>query len=442
MKPSIPIAALATAMMVLTGAAHGASVLERAYSSEKLQTFWAGTLGSAAPEAARFSLLAPGPAAIEPTHNPSQPGSDLPFTGEVIGESATTSGAPRAVGFPVIPLSANDASVLVRRLAWAEIYLSRYRYFAPVSTDSAETLSVLIARQFDAAIEAYLVTARLYFAGADLPEKCRQLTRLNEINIASLSGVAADKLSEAWRPLLPVAEAVRTRLGNDALAKLVCAVKPVRDRAETAKRVETRVREEVITAVRAKVDNTLDMMEASSTEFQALVNEMDVLIRTAEVLELERVLGNAQANMVLVKNDQLKAAETIATLQAVDLSSLNQPDSLKEFEDGKARMTAIAGQIEQVMAALAGLASVVDDPAVSTELASCATLRGAYSALDPSLDTGTLTRAINGPYEDCVNHARTVVARFQNPSLAKAQMAELARHVRQLSEIFLNAGQP
>ena len=146
--------------------------------------------------------------------------------------------------------------------------------------------------------------------------------------------------------------------------------------------------------------------------------------------------------MVLVKDDQLKAAETIATLQAVDLSSLNQPEALEEFENGKAKMADITGQIESVMTALAGLSHVVDDPGISAELAGCASLAGAYSALDLSLDSGALTRAINGPYEDCIGHVRTVAARFQNPSLAKAQMAELARRVRQISETYLTTVQP
>ncbi|WP_292321653.1 hypothetical protein, partial [Mesorhizobium sp.] len=249
-------------------------------------------------------------------------------------------------------------------------------------------------------------------------------------------------LPAAWRPLFPIVEAVRTRLGTDVLAKLVCSAKPVRGRAETTNLIETRVRGQIVKAVRTKVDDTLNLMNAASTQFQSLVNEMDVPIKSAEVMELERVLGNAQANMVLVKDDQLKAAETIATLRAVDLSTLNQPDSLKEFEDGKARMAQIVGQIEGVMTALSGLAHVVDDPAITAELSSCAGLAGAYSALDLTLDTGTLTAKINGPYEDCLNHARAVVARFQNPSLSKAQMAELARQVRQISEVFLTTGQP
>ncbi|WP_457152430.1 hypothetical protein, partial [Mesorhizobium sp. P5_C1] len=100
------------------------------------------------------------------------------------------------------------------------------------------------------------------------------------------------------------------------------------------------------------------------------------------------------------------------------------------------------GQIEGVMTALSGLAHVVDDPAITAELSSCAGLAGAYSRLDLTLDTGALTATINGPYEDCINHARAVVGRFQNPSLSKAQMAELARHVRQISEVFLSTGQP
>lgn len=427
---------------VLAGAASAASILERAYTSEKLDGFWNATLSNATPDATRFSVLAPGPAAVEPSHEATQPDFGLPFTGEVVGEASGSSGGSRSVGFPIIPLSADDASVLMRRLAWSEIYLSRYRFFAPISTDSAEELAALVGRQYAAAVEAYLITGRLYFSGADLPEKCRYLTRMNEINAGPLSGASLASLPAAWRPLFPIVEAVRARLGSDALAKLVCSVKPVRGRAETTGLIETRVRAKIVKAVRTKVDDTLNLMNAASTEYQSLVNEMDVSIKSAEVMELERVLGNAQANMVLVKEDQLKAAETIATLQAVDLSSLNQPESLKEFEDGKARMTQIVGQIEGVMTALSGLAHVVDDPAITAELSSCAGLAGAYSRLDLTLDTGALTATINGPYEDCINHARAVVGRFQNPSLSKAQMAELARHVRQISEVFLSTGQP
>ena len=128
-----------------------------------------------------------------------------------------------------------------------------------------------------------MITARRYFSGADLTEKCRHLTRMNEINAGPLSGVSADRLTDAWRPLLPIAEAVRTRLGNDQLASLVCSVKPIRGRAETGQLVGTRVRELVITAVRTKVDDTLNLMNAASAAFQTLVNEMNVTIWSAEV---------------------------------------------------------------------------------------------------------------------------------------------------------------
>jgi hypothetical protein len=202
------------------------------------------------------------------------------------------------------------------------------------------------------------------------------------------------------------------------------------------------VRERIMTEVRAKVDDTLQLLEASSTEFQSLVNQMDVPIFSAEIMELERVLGNAAANMVLVKDDQLNAATTIATLQAVDLSALNQPTALQEFTDGQARMTGMVALIDAVMAALADLATLEGDPAVATDLAPCAGLRGAYSALDLGLDTGSLTQMINDPYEDCIERARAVVARFQEPSLDKALMAELARHVRQISEAFLSTVSP
>jgi hypothetical protein len=434
----------ALALVVATsGSARAESILERAYSSEKLEVFWTRTLGAVPPDPARFALLAPGLLAAQPTREVPAGDFGLPFTGVVLGESANPQGPSEAHGFPVIPLSSADAAVLMRRLAWAEIYLARYRFFAPVSTDTAEVLDGFAARQYAAALESYLITARLYFSAGDLPEKCVRLTRMNEIAKGPMSGIGvATPLPPPWQPLVPIALATKDRLGTDVLARLVCSVQPVRGRAETVQMVETRVREQIITAVRAKVDETLTLMNAKATEFQTLVNDMDVLIKSAETIELERVLGNAQANMVLVKEDQLKAAETIATLQAVDLSSLNQPTSLQEFETAQVKMAGITARIDAVMTALAGLAQVSDDPTIAAELAPCASLAGAYPALDLAQDSGTLTARINGPYEDCIARARSVVAQFQEPSLEKAKMAELAKQVRQLSEGFLSSVVP
>ena len=421
----------------------GESILERRYTSAKLDGFWRNTLGMQAPDADWFELLAPGPEAVEPVSD-ALPELDfgVPFFGEVLGESAAPQGEAVVKAFPVIPLSREAAAELNRRLAWAEIYLNRYRYFEAVGTDTAETYETLTSRQYAAGLEAYLITARLYFAAADLPGKCLRLQRMDELAQSALSGLQEMSPPQDWRPLVPIQQATANRLGDDALAGLVCSVQPVRGRAETIRVVETRVRERIMLEVRAKVEETLHLLEASSTEFQRLVNDMDVPILSAEILELERVLGNASANMILVKEDQLKAADTIAELQDVDLSSLNQPGQLSEFEQGQTRMTAMVELIEEVMSAMAKLSEVSGDPEIVAQVAPCANLRGAYSALDLSRDTGELARQINGPYEDCIARARSVVARFQEPSLDKALMAEFARHVRQISETYLSTVAP
>jgi len=436
---------LATILALTLGAAPGAaeSILARRYTSAKLDGLWRGTLGAAAPETTWFTILAPGPAAAVPVSEaPPASALGVPFFGAVIGESAAPNGTTVRKAFPVVPLSRADAAVLTRRLAWAEIYLNRYRFFEAVSTDDSATLSLLTARQYAAALEAYLITARLYFAAADLPGKCAHLTRLRELDAGALSGLSAAAPPAAWQLLVPIHTATAGRLGGEALTALVCSVQPVRGRAETARLVETRVRERIVQQVRKSVQETLDLLEAASTEFQRLVNDMDVPIKTAEIFELERVLGNASANMILVKEDQLKAARTIAELQAVDLSSLNQPGQLTEFEQGRTRLAAMVALIDDVMAAMADLARVVDDPGILAELAPCAGLRGAYSALDLSRDTGTLARAIGDPYEACIARTRVVVARFQEPNLDQALMAALARHVRQISETYLSTVNP
>ena len=434
---------IALLMALAAPPGHAESILDRRYTSAKLDGFWQETLGASAPQADWFQILVPGSDAVEPvTEVPALPDFGVPFPGTVIGESATPAGETETSAFPVIPLSREDAAVLIRRLAWSEIYLNRYRFFEPVSTDTSDVLETLNGRQFAAGLEAALITARLYFAAPDLTEKCRRLTRLRELDASALAGLSADATPAAWRDLVPGYEAATERVGNSALAALVCSVEPVRGRAETIRLVETRVRERIMEEVRRKVEDTLTLLEAASTDFQTLVNDMDVTINSAEILELERVFGNAASNMVLVMEDQLKAGETLAELSAVDLSQLNQPGQLREFETGQAHMAAMVVVIDDVMAAMADLSSITDDPEIAVELAPCEALRNAYSALDLSLDSGTLSRRIEDPYNDCISRVRAVVARFQEPTLNQAMTAELSRHVRQISEAYLSTVMP
>ena len=165
--------------------------------------------------------------------------------------------------------------------------------------------------------------------------------------------------------------------------------------------------------------------------------DLPVLMR--EVREQLDSLGATETKIVVTSDLDEYA---ISTLQAVDLSSLNRPTELREFEDGQSRMATMQAEIETVMSAIADLATLVGDPAIAAELQPCAVLHGAYSALDLSQDTGTLTSRIVTPYEDCLRRARDVVARFQQPSAEKAFMAELSRHVRQLSEAHLSTVSP
>ncbi len=440
---AIGIYLVALALTCAATAGLGQSILDRRYTSAKLDGFWQDTLGATAPDAQWFKIMTPGPDEVEPVAEaPALPDFGVPFPGTIIGESATPTGETETRAFPVIPLSREDAAVLTRRLAWAEIYLNRYRFFEAVSTDTAEHLEELSGRQYAAGLEAALISARLYFAADDLPEKCRRLTRLRELGASALEGVTEDGTPAEWRALVPIYTATTERVGSSALAALVCSVEPIRGRAETIRLVETRVRERIMGEVRAKVEDTLTLLEAASTDFQTLVNDMDVTINSAEILELERVFGNAAANLVLVKEDQLKAGETLAELSAVDLSQLNQPGQLQEFETGQARMASIVTEIDDVMEAMAGLAAISEDAEIAAELAPCGTLLNAYSALDLSLDSGTLARQIEDPYVDCIARVRSVVARFQQPTLNKALTAELSRHVRQISEAYLSTVMP
>lgn len=422
-------------LIVLMGLGHAdAQVTRPGYSAEKLDQMWDRTLGRTMPDVQHYRPLAPGGVVADPVAPPRP--SDHPFGGTVIGETATGSGPATQHAFPVTPLSADDAAVLMPRLAWAEMYLARYRAYTPFSTDTAQTLTDLTARQYAAALEGWLITARLYFAARDLPGKCGRLTRLRDIAAGPLSGITADNLPAEWRDLLPIHMAAAQRLQDAALTDLVCAVQPVRGRAETVRLVETRVRERIVAEVRAKVTDTLVLLDASAEEFTALVTRMDVPIASAQILELERVLGNAAANMILVKEDQLNSARTLQTLDQTDLSSLNKPTELSEFAQGKDRVIAVSGQIGAVLAELAALSDS------APELAPCAALTGLYDGLDLNADSASQARRVTGPYDTCLAAAQGVVAGLQTPDAQTALIAELARHVRQISETHLATVSP
>lgn len=423
------------ALVVMSAIGHAdAQVTRPGYSSAKLSEMWGRTLGGDAPDVDHYRPLAPGGAVPDPVTPVAE--ADHPFGGAVIGEAATGAGPAAQHAFPVVPLSADDAAVLMPRLAWAEMYLARYRAFTPFSTDTAETLTDLTQRQYAAGLEAWLITARLYFAARDLPGKCGRLLRLREIGAGSLSGMTADNLPPPWRDLLPIHTAAAARLQDGALTELVCAVQPVRGRAETVRLVETRVRERVVAQVRAKVTDTLVLLDASAERFTSLVTRMDVAIASAQIMELERVLGNAAANMILVRDDQLNAARTLQTLEQTDLSSLNQPTELSEFAQGKDRVTAVTGQIGAVLAELATLS------ASGAEMAPCSALTGLYDGLDMNADSASQARRVTGPYDTCLAAAQGVVARLQTPDAQTALIAELARHVRQISETHLATVSP
>ncbi|MDP3896845.1 MAG: hypothetical protein Q8Q62_09225 [Mesorhizobium sp.] len=442
MKPTLFIRLIATLATLWLAAAPALAdtILERRYTFDKLDAFWLATLESPPPSASWFDVLggANAPAPVVPP--PANVVSDLPFGGVIIGEDRTAGATAVRRGFPVIAIPLDIAPTLHKRLALLELYLVRYRYFERGDGNTAAQLDLLRRRQMSAAAELYLIGAMLYFAEPTLQAKCQRLERIVSVEKDSLTAAAAETMEPGWRPLMPVLATVRGRLDADRLRKMVCAIAPVRTRGEMQRIVTTRVGERVMQRVEAKVRDALSLLNAAGREFQGLVNDMDVEIKSAEILELERVLGNVESNLMLVKNDQLNAATTIAEIQAVDLSQLNQPSDLQEYKRAQEKLAAMVGEIDKVLEATARLSATTPDPAIQQELRVCESLGSLYDQLDLARDTASLEASVLVPYTNCLSAAETVVRRFQAPSLDQAFAAELSRHVRQLSEAFLVGG--
>lgn len=434
--------AIAAAAFSTCVAAQAQTILERRYSFGKLDQFWQQTLASEPPQAAWFEPLAvptgPAPVTEPPVENPV---SDVPFGSVIIGETRPGPGAATVRrAFPVVAMAADVAPTLHKRLALLEIYLSRYRDFERGEKDTAEQLDQLRRRHLSAATELSLIVAMLYFAEPTLQAKCTRLQRLARVEKELPTNLPEGVLEPAWLPLGPVLAAARQRLDADAMRDMVCSVEPVRTRGEMQRIVTTRVGEHVMREVDKKTREALTLLNQASEEFQALVNGMDVPIKSAEILELERLLGNVESNLLLVKNDELRAGTTIAEVQAVDLSTINQPGDMREYEAATAKLAAMVSEIDAVLEATAQLSVAADDPAIRAELALCDGLGSLYDQLDLTRDTATVETGVLAPYTACLTAVDAVVRRFQAPSLDQVFAAELSRNVRQISEAFLQGG--
>jgi hypothetical protein len=422
--------------------AQAGTILERRYTFDKLDQFWLATLAAELPQASWFEPLAApaGPAPVsEPP--PSSPATDVPFEGIIIGETRPLAGAaPVRRAFPVVAMADDVAPILNKRLALLEIYLSRYRDFERGQRDTAEQLDQLLRRQLSAATELSLIVAMLYFAEPTLQAKCTRLQRLVRVQKEMPANLPVEALEPAWRPLSPVLAAARARLDADAMREMVCAVEPVRTRGEMQRIVTTRVGEHVMREVDKKTRDALTLLNKAGEEFQALVNGMDVPIKSAEILELERLLGNVESNLLLVKNDELRASATIAEVQAVDLSTISQPGDMREYEAATASQTLMVSEIDAVLEATAELSATSQEPSIRSELAVCDGLGSLYDQLDLTRDTATVEAGVLAPYAACLAAVDAVVRRFQAPSLDQAFAAELSRNVRQISEAFLQGG--
>lgn len=420
--------------VVLAGPAAAQSIVERSYTWDKLNAFWGRTLGADGPDIAAFEPFAPTAPEV-PAALPVLPDFGVPLPGEVIGETptGTQNGGQALVRFPVIPLDPAVAGPLMRRLAWAELYLARYRSFEAISTDPAEALANLEARQWAAMIEVYLTHARLFYAAASLPDKCIRVRRLHAV--AALVPDAAPTMPTAWAALWPIFQAAQGRVEGEALAVLSCSVNPVQGRAETLRKIEERVQARIALAARDKVQENLTLLNQAATEFQTLVNAMDVEIKTAEILQLERDFGNAASSLRMVAEDDLSADVTIGALDEVDLSTLARPGESGDLDAARAQMAGMIATIDAVLGAIADMSET--DPEFAAQFTDCETLRGLYPTLDLTLDTGVLTELVEAPYDNCLMAARALVDTQNAPSLDAVMLAEFARHLAQLSEVYI-----
>lgn len=422
------------------------SIFERRYLFEKLDQFWNRTIGEQAPDASWFAGLSDGSTQASLVVDlEATPLLNLPFDGLLIGDDQQQENQGSTLkGFPVVRLPREHAKQLYKRMAQLELYLQRYRYFERSATDTQEALNLLRTRQLSATVELYLSYLTLYFAEGDFTRKCQRLRRARELEPLTLAVTAIDQLPLAWQPLHSVLLASRQRFHEDTLSVLVCQVQPARTRGETEKLIKMRVEALVSQRVEEKINETLIALNTARAGFQSLINDMDVQIATADIIDLERVLGDVKANLMMVKEDQLQADVLIDQLQSVDLSSLHSPDDLVEYETAHHRMQAMAAAIVDVLESVSALSELTTDSIgepIGTPFAEhCSGLAQPYRELDFSRNTSELAGTVLERYENCLLTASEMIERFREPSRFKALMAVLSAHVLQLSQVLVQQG--
>ena len=429
---------------ILPTVSGNATVLDRRYTFSKLDEYWTTSIDRNPPNSQWFAKLVEEGDMYNPvvdvTPGEREDGDDdfpLEFPG-ITGEDPEAPDVSRKLhGFPVLAIPRAHAQKLYKRLAQLEMYLSRYKYFHQDSADTADQIILLTKRHKSASMEMYLSHLLLYFAESTFENKCLRIRRVRDIGERSLQSLQKEDLLEDWEPLYEIYVAGKEKFGGDLLKEMACGVKPPRTRGEMEKIIKARVRVLIFKEVNKKIDETLILLRQASSNFQQLVNQMDVTIQTKEIFQLEQDLGNVRANLLMVKDDLLKAAELIGKLKNVDLSQLDNPADLQEFKEAKEMMENMAGAILSVLEGMLKLTNISKDPAMVSQVKKCEGLDASYRNIDFSLNTASLKNKIVPRYESCLKAVERLVTPYRKPTAYKKLMAEFAKHVHHLSQTIL-----
>lgn len=437
-----------TIFIIFSAASDASTILERRYIFDKLDDLWKGTIAQEAPQESWFTeLVAEGSGYQAVLEDPplrsgedSSTFDDLPFEGVLLGEDASARSGDRSRqvrGFPVIALPKGLGSNLYKRLAQLEIYLNRNMDFAPTSTDTAEELDALRRRMQSATLETYLLHLLLYFSENTFDKKCSRLQRVKELEVQGLQGWEEKDLLTPWKNLWVIYQNAKSKFSQDIMRALACKVKPTRTRGEVEKIIKEKAESLIHYEVKNKIEETFVLLQEASSKFQQLVTMMDIEMKTKEIMELERVLGNVQANLLIVKHDQLKAGDLIEKLRRVDLSQLNTAGGLQELKESNALTENLALKIATFLKDLSAIAQVSRDAQITESLKDCKGLEAFYQNLDMSSDTATLRNRLMPRFEGCLISVQGLIEKNKKPSASKKLMGKMSQHMQQISHGIL-----
>ncbi len=220
--------------------------------------------------------------------------------------------------FNVQRIPAQHIAEFNRREVALEMYLNREAFYEPPTASTPfETIKLrrttipaekrkLDSRRASAAAELHLIKMIQYVHANTLTDKCSKLQQAIHYGdlYGSLGAYSIQSSESRWQALNAVVQSVSAQFSDALSNQTVCKVRAVSTRQETTQEIEQIVNAKISESLENQRTLTIDPINDTQNAFEiALTQATSIDPKTQSLLELERNMEAASANVRFVYND-------------------------------------------------------------------------------------------------------------------------------------------